>query len=1157
MKILRVQFQNLNSLRGKEPHELDFEREPLRGVSLFAITGPTGAGKSTLLDAITLALYGRAARYGDEPNPGDMMSRHCGECHASVDFEVAAGRYRAEWHLWRARRRPDGELQKPQRRLYNAAGETLAQNVRESDRLIEQIIGLDYGRFLRSVMLAQGEFTRFLKAGANERAELLECLTGTEIYSELGALAYEETTRRQADLDRREQTLGTIRLLAAEERQEREVLLAARRDEADHAQRARADLSRQLGRARELSKALADERELARQQAALEAQRREAQPDIDRLGAHRRTLPFADALSRWDAAGELARAQHEKLALAEQAQAQAAREHGRALVAAARFGAALVETQRQQLGAQRQQVEAQAAHCRVIADWLAARPHDGATLEAALPGLIRDLNQLEAQRGKLTASQKRVSQLTADLATQMEVVRRTQRDLEAARANLADRTAIKTSAEDTVRLLLAGGTTEGRQTELKRLRHQIESLRTLDRQASQRREREEKLAADRQRLAREEGTLAETTRAVAELEHQRLTAGEQRALREDHLRQSRAWQSFEEQRARLQPGEACPLCGATDHPFAHDDYRPQVNATQVEAALGEAVALVTKLDAVLLGARKAQTGAATRHTLLLDGIRRSEAEIAAATTETAGLTASLDLPDDTLGTLQSATAEAADRQKALEAELTRLQEAEKAVGAREIERLTAKHAAESANTAAETAARRQQALQVDAANEAEILRKFGEEIAAAVGALASRLLPFGPAVPEAGGESTLSLKLGEQQTLYRMQERARDAADADLAAAGRDVAACETALAELTRSADELRAAAEQVVPSDHPAAGGTPPADWRGIDDAAKSVRTHHTALEVAAAAAGRQRQEAAEAQARARFLADALTAALAASDFPTPDALRAARLDEKTAARLDARERELARLASEWQGSLETVRGNIAALRAGGAETDGSAALEESHAAAERRCRDLLTEIGRRQAELAQDDRNRQQHADGAAALARDRARLIVWTRLQTLIGSHDGAKFRRYAQGISLDLLVRRANTHLGRLNDRYQLRRRPGEELDLDIVDHYQAGVARPLASLSGGESFLSSLALALGLADLAGRNVRIESLFIDEGFGTLDADSLDVAIAALDGLRRDRKTVGVISHVELLKERIPTQIVVEKGAAGISRLVVRS
>lgn len=138
-----------------------------------------------------------------------------------------------------------------------------------------------------------------------------------------------------------------------------------------------------------------------------------------------------------------------------------------------------------------------------------------------------------------------------------------------------------------------------------------------------------------------------------------------------------------------------------------------------------------------------------------------------------------------------------------------------------------------------------------------------------------------------------------------------------------------------------------------------------------------------------------------------------------------------------------------------------------------------------------------------------------------------------------------------------MIRHANKHLQRLAERYRLRRRAGEALDLEIIDLHQAGVARPMASLSGGESFLASLALALGLSDLAGRNVRIDSLFIDEGFGSLDADTLDVAIAALESLRLNQKTVGIISHVDLLKERITTQVQVERGAGGISSILVKA
>ena len=164
---------------------------------------------------------------------------------------------------------------------------------------------------------------------------------------------------------------------------------------------------------------------------------------------------------------------------------------------------------------------------------------------------------------------------------------------------------------------------------------------------------------------------------------------------------------------------------------------------------------------------------------------------------------------------------------------------------------------------------------------------------------------------------------------------------------------------------------------------------------------------------------------------------------------------------------------------------------------------------------------------------------------------------SQLRLLIGSHDGAKFRKYAQSISLDILVRHANEHLARLSDRYRIQRVHGEELQLEIEDTHQAGITRPMASLSGGESFLASLALALGLSELAGRNVRIESLFIDKGFGSLDSEVLDLAIGTLEGLRQDNKSVGVISHIELLKQRITTQIMVEKQTAGVSTLKIVS
>ena len=164
--------------------------------------------------------------------------------------------------------------------------------------------------------------------------------------------------------------------------------------------------------------------------------------------------------------------------------------------------------------------------------------------------------------------------------------------------------------------------------------------------------------------------------------------------------------------------------------------------------------------------------------------------------------------------------------------------------------------------------------------------------------------------------------------------------------------------------------------------------------------------------------------------------------------------------------------------------------------------------------------------------------------------------WDELRQLIGSADGKKFRVFAQSLTLRKLSSLANRHLKQLNDRYFISMNEKEILELDIVDRYQGDNQRSMSTLSGGESFLVSLALALGLSDLAGRNAQIQSLFIDEGFGTLDARSLDLVIQTLENLQSSGKTIGVISHVDALKERIYTQIQVVKQGHGFSTIAIR-
>ncbi len=162
--------------------------------------------------------------------------------------------------------------------------------------------------------------------------------------------------------------------------------------------------------------------------------------------------------------------------------------------------------------------------------------------------------------------------------------------------------------------------------------------------------------------------------------------------------------------------------------------------------------------------------------------------------------------------------------------------------------------------------------------------------------------------------------------------------------------------------------------------------------------------------------------------------------------------------------------------------------------------------------------------------------------------------WVRLNSLIGSADGKKYRNFAQGLTLEIMVSYANNQLARLNDRYLLIRAEDEPLDLNVVDNYQAGEIRSTKNLSGGETFIVSLALALGLSRMSSRKVRVDSLFLDEGFGTLDEDTLETALTTLAGLRQDGKMIGVISHVGAMKERINTKIIVQPVREGRSILI---
>lgn len=1002
MKIQRIILNNLNSLRGE--HTIDLTAEPLSNAGLFAITGQTGAGKSTLLDAITLALYGRAARYDKESNPENMMSRRCGECSAEVEFEVPNGEYRAVWQLRRARRHANGKIQPARRYIYDMDGTALAQQVRECDRLIVDLIGLDYDRFLRSVMLAQGEFARFLKSNANERAALLECLTGTAIYSDLSILAHQEATRRENDLKLKQQVLEQIEILQDEEREEVEDRITELKEKKRVLEKDLAKKSKIAGKIDELESALTQQTEITDGLKVLETDRQDAKSELQLLKRHRKTIPFRDDLIHFQNAEEIVQSSEEK-----RQEVQDEREKGYEKFQQAKLN--YYRILQDEIAEQKSTIQdAKARACeanetlKTEKGWLEANQID-ADLSDHIADLAANLTELKSRRATLMREWEQVCDITSVLTgirkysgIVIKKIKWTQ---------VSDITSVLTSDAIEPSLL-----ENAKEEELKTILDKIVK----------------KFAEEH------ESAEAERTTAKKNLERCR-----------DHLHKAQLIADHDTHRASLVKGEPCPLCGATEHPYAEGE-KPSFPFEDLKAE-------VTKAEETL----KIKNG---RVSQLYDAL----------------------------------------------------------------ERLTS----------------RQFVVTIKAC------RAWTEHKAE----LLESLSMFGVELPKEGKEEETRKSLQDREKAYQTHWDNYDKAEQEIEKANEDKNNAQVLLEKHIPAFEQLK----DIEPEDIDGEDEVP--EWLGVEEAEKDWTNKRTKLEIQENALKDRLQDTKAAQKSLKEIRGHLISALEESDFQDIDDLCAAKLDQDEAGRIEKIETDLNNREKDLTTRLQIAKETIKPLReAQIPQGDEAEQFKSEHKKLQDNRDKLIENLTTRQNQIEVDNKNRKKLVNQQKLLEEAEKEFAIWNRLRLLIGSHDGAKFRRYAQSISLDILIRHANQHLIRLSDRYRIQRRKEEELQIEIEDLHQASVTRPMASLSGGESFLASLALALGLSDLAGRNVRIESLFIDEGFGSLDSEVLDLAIGALEGLHQDSKSVGVISHVELLKQRITTQIRVEKLTAGNSTLKI--
>ncbi len=1145
MRILSLRLKNLNSLKGE--WRIDFTQVPFSDGGLFAITGPTGAGKTTLLDAICLALYHQTPRIGGVSQGGnELMTRHTAECLAEVEFAVPGGRYRAFWSQRRARDRPDGALQPAQVELAeilaaDGTARPVTSKVQEKLKHVETLTGLDFGRFTKSMLLAQGGFAAFLEAPAGKRAELLEELTGTDIYGRISQRVHERARDARTALEAARARAGGVELLDAAARGalEQEAAGLEARLGALRARRAEAGKEREWFGAVERAR----QRSAAAQAGATAAEGAWAARDADvqRLRRAEPAMRLSPVYAAWQSAQQAEATCALRLRESTDRLAEAATAHARAL------GRAAVVSQ----------------HLAVLrlGEWQAGRE----ALAALEAGGIDDprhaalAERLGDWRGRFKAR-----------ALLQEEIGRTRTQRQEAADRCTEHERLLQAAGEAARLADAAqadaqvGAAQARGAYVERLAGRDEAywreepLR-LARQGHlwvQARECRERMDAQRVEQARRSAEESERQGRVVALEAslQQLAArhadGQQRVRDQERLlAQERRIQSLEAHRQQLRPGESCPLCGATEHPALAAYEALDVSAT--EAALESArraldtIADERRQSEATLAALRAQQARAQ------EDAAAGERSVAELEDRWQTLCAALEWPADhtdsalledaqrrhaqTVGEVQAHGAELARARERGEAAQRALQQAERDAGA----------ARQGLALAERDLQARKQQLQALA----EALDRLAADLKGMESELAQELADHGYDLPAQPGRW--------------LQERTRELEAWQAACARRQGLLAQLPLQQ--QRAEHAGAVAQQwaqrrdalLVASEgntlreegagHPDCEGMAPGRLEELlQQAAQAVQTHAAALATLGGTRDAQQQAWVLAAEEVTRSAAAWTTALAESPFTTVEDFLAARLEPAERQALqDGVESARQALTAAQALHHEAAQGLDALLSAPLSDRplpDVDAELADLEAQS--------TQAAQRQGEIAGRLREDARRSEGLQALLADIAALEAdadaWQHLNGLIGSADGAKYRKFAQGLTLDHLVHLANLRLQRLHGRYQLARRAGGELEMEVIDTWQADVARDTRTLSGGESFLVSLALALALSDLVSHKTRIDSLFLDEGFGTLDPDTLEIALDALDSLQSGGKAIGIISHVEAVKDRIPVQIRVRKG-----------
>ncbi len=1265
MKIEKITICNLTSIEGEQV--IDFTQEPLRSAGLFAITGNTGSGKSTLLDAICLSLYGSAPRFEDvkktagikgkreeaklaagkqQQTPSystaHILRRGEKQGYAKVTFCATSGeRYEASWSV---RQKSSGELARASRALQRIQADGQGERWTEEKSLQEQIncaVGLTYEQFTRTVILAQNSFASFLQAKDEDKAALLEKLTGTELYGRVGQRIYNATqqARREADLiSAKAQTLRNQCLDEAQktEKEERRQLLEAtvkshaatslrleaqmgwidRFTEAAHAVAQREELFAQANKA--LMENRGNELQLQRYDSVLPMQPLYQtivflQTDIEHIKGEeaanaeriqRQSQQLSALAQRLDVAHERTLDAEKRLEAA-----QPAINRGLALNGELAMAHEQLKNHEQQLCAtqesldkRRSDLTAKSQAQQALVEDIKQKSLHVQTLTAHRPMFdrydsIKDkLSHLQtetARNAEAHAKEQNLQKRKTELTAQSERAEKEQHDCQARLNTLRSELLIHQQANqgrDSARLQKSAADNRNRLSALERAavlwRHISEGYATISEKiAAQKREQTE-LTQMQQQTDR----LATETAATEEAYNRIATAYT--------LSQS---ENIVQLRKNLKEGTACPVCGATHHPYH----------TETERELGELLTQLSKEHDDLqqslqakrdsLATLREQLAAATARLeadsrALADLRRRQEADVQE--------WASFAYLDNSFADCSSTVNRDARRmmiQLLTENTTTAAEQAEKELSTfnahqdninrlnDEISQLDTRMADNRTYL---------NSIQSEMKAVASLLNELSDTLGSSERACTELYTDLDSLITLSGwftlwreNADTLRQRLSALHDDWTRTTSSLDEAERALALRQEEMKNAELAVQEeernlsqwrerLSRTREGINEKQEEL----QRLLGGLSPEEktaqmqqaLSAERQAEQALRKEHDALqndlrqlEGNRATLDQKRTQSQQKQSEAQQQLDLLILRYNGDHSPVHFE-ELTRIFTAQTPWNDLRQQldSLRQQYSLAENNLEQARTALQQLRADTARPslptrDGEAdATQATHSDGEEQlaayaalrvdlaaqAQTLATLMAETQeeldlikAELLAHGKNLAEAEKISAKYAAAQADYEEWERLNTLFGSADGKRFRTMAQSYTFSYLVAHANHHLHQLSPRYELTPLPNT-LTLEIIDHDMFDEHRYVTSLSGGETFVVSLSLALGLASLSSQNLHIGSLFIDEGFGNLDRESLSLVMTALSNLENTQgRKVGVISHTEQIRSQITPQI----------------